>query len=224
MDIILAAKTAPEERILSDIQKAGISSVELFLSKKILDDVNGVIALCRKFPFKYVAHAPNDTLAVAPLKKLVKALDIRIVVSHDIFWEDEWKKIAAAFKGSKAKICIENIVSAVEPFRFIRRYGFGSCLDIEHLQFEIDGVFEEDFIGAIKLASHIHLTGYSSGSELWHTHIHHSPEHGRRMLDLIKKSGYKGMVVSEAKPSQQTYEEFSTLKSFFDSWAKGQRP
>ncbi len=222
MDIILAAKTAPEESILSDIQKAGISSVELFLSKKILDDVNGVISLCKKFPFRYAAHAPNDAIAIAPLKRLVKALDIRIVVSHDIFWEDEWKKIAQAFKKEKAKICIENIVSAVEPFRFMRRYGFGSCLDFEHIQFEIDGVFEEDFIAAVKLASHIHLTGYSSGSVLWHTHIHHDPQHGRRMLDLVKKAGYKGMVVSEAKPSLQTYDEFRELKKFFDSWAKGQ--
>jgi sugar phosphate isomerase/epimerase len=220
--IILAAKCAPDEKVLSDIQKSGIEAVELFLSDKILKDPEGVIKTCGRFSFKYAIHAPNDSLNISAMKKIVKALDAKIMIFHDIFWEDEWKKIISSLKTIKAKPCIENVLSAVEPYRFMRRYGYGACLDMEHIQFEVNGVFEEIIIGALKLASHVHLTGYSAGSKLWHTHIHHSPEHGNHMLDLIKISGYKGMVVSEAKQSLQTYDEFLALKKYFDAWQSRQ--
>ena len=94
----------------------------------------------------------------------------------------------------------------------------GRCLDMEHLQIECAGVYEEEFIPVIKQASHIHLTGYASGTGLWHTHIHHSPEHGLYMLNLLKKTGYSGFVVSEAKKSLQTYAEFEKLNDFYRKW------
>ena len=83
------------------------------------------------------------------------------------------------------------------------------------MQLECSGVFEEGFSQSFKQASHVHLTGYVYGSELWHTHIHHSPEHGLYMLNLLDEAGYKGFVVSEAKRSLQTYEEFKKLNDFF---------
>ena len=83
---------------------------------------------------------------------------------------------------------------------------------------ESAGVYEEVFIPTIKQASHIHLTGYTYGSQLWHTHIHHSPEHNLYILDMLKKTGYSGFVVSEAKCSLQTYEEFKKLFDFYKRW------
>jgi len=65
----------------------------------------------------------------------------------------------------------------------------GLCLDLEHLQIECAGFVEESFILFIKQAAHIHLTGYIYGSNLWHAHIHNSPEHGLYLLGLLKKAG-----------------------------------
>lgn len=84
------------------------------------------------------------------------------------------------------------------------------------------GVYEEEFLPVIRDASHIHLTGYIFGSKLWHTHLHHSPEHSLYMLDLIKRCRYSGFVVSEARASLQTYAEFKKLNDFFFKW-KGRK-
>ena len=73
----------------------------------------------------------------------------------------------------------------------------------------------------MKSASHIHMTGYIFGSELWHTHIHHSPKHSLYLLELLRKSGYSGFVVSEARTSFQTYQEFRELNKFYQDWEKG---
>ena len=83
---------------------------------------------------------------------------------------------------------------------------------------ECAGLHEEEFIPVIKQASHIHLTGYIYGSQLCHTHIHHSPEHNLQLLNLLKKAGYSGFVVSEAKNSLQKYSEFKRLNEFYQEW------
>ena len=216
MSILLAAKCAPDEKILAAVDKAGIEAVEIYTSKGILSDVKGVIKVCQKFPFKYAVHAPNDDFNPDKLLDFVSGINAELINFHDIFWEDEWLKIIKVFEGSGIKLCVENIKSINDCFRFERRYGFGRCLDMEHLQFEISGVFEEEFVAVLSKSFHIHLTGYFSGSTLWHTHIHHSPKHNKKMLELIRKSGYNGMVVSEAEVKFQTYNEFRDLKKYFD--------
>lgn len=216
----IAAKCAPVEKILSDIEKAGIKAVELYLSKDILGKVQNVIDTCKKYDFKYAVHAPNDDFNPSALCYLVKEIESGIVVFHDIFWEDEWKEIVEKFKGVQTKLCIENIAGVYEASKFIRRYGFGRCLDIEHVQFELSGIFEEEVLDVIKHSSHIHLSGYLSGTDLWHTHIHRSEEHGKYMFDLIEKAGYSRMVVSEARVSYQKYEEFKKLREFYEKWKK----
>ena len=221
--ITLAAKCAPERTILDTVKRSGISAVELFLSKKILSDFESAVAACGEHDFIYAAHAPNDDFNPGALAQFVSEIGAALVVFHDIYWEDEWKKIMKSFKKVNALLCVENVSSIINSSKFIRRYGAGRCLDLEHLQFEIMGVFEEEFINVMKDAKHIHLTGYSAGSTLWHTHINHAPEHGRYMLDLIAGSGYNGMVVSEARTELQTYDEFRALKDFFDDWLVGRR-
>jgi len=102
------------------------------------------------------------------------------------------------------------------------KFSFAVLADSAHADDEgkvhIDGIFEEELLNIIGESSHIHLTGYYAGSKLWHSHIHHSPEHGIYMLNLIKKAGYSGMVVSEAKVALQTYEEFKDLNDFYAKW------
>jgi hypothetical protein len=92
---------------------------------------------------------------------------------------------------------------------------------MEHIQIECAGYFEEGFVPFIKKAKHIHLTGYTYGSQLWHTHIHQSPEHNIHTLNLLKKMGYSGFVISEAKTSLQTLSEFKNLNEFIQKWQNG---
>lgn len=217
-NIIIAAKCAPDKKIMSDIEEANLEIVELYLSKAIMSNLKKIIKLCRDFSFRYAVHAPKDYHNPNKLAELVKAIRGEIVIFHNIYWEDEWRDIIKAFKDIKAKLCIENTFSVHEPVKFFRRYGLGSCLDLEHLQMECAGVYEEEFLRVIKQASHIHLTGYVYNSDLWHTHLHHSPKHSLYMLHLLKKAGYSGFVVSEAKSSLQTYLEFRKLNDFYQKW------
>lgn len=214
----LAVKCAPERKIFSDVQKAGIQAVELFLSSKYISRWQDAVSLCRDFAFRYCLHAPNDTYAPEVLADLAKATKAEVVVFHDIFWEDEWGKMIDCFSGSSSKLCIENTRSIHEPLKFMRRYSMSRCLDLEHLQMECSGVYEGEVLIVMQQASHVHLTGYVWPSRLWHTHIHHSPRHNRYMLNLLSEAGYSGLVVSEAKTSLQTYDEFRKLNDFFQRW------
>ena len=216
--ILFAAKCAPQSSIFRDIEKAGIEAVELFLSGEELDDLYNTVQTCKAFPFRYAVHAPNSGFLTDKLAKLSGDIRAEIAVFQNIYWEDEWQDIITMFNGIETKLCIENIYSIHESSKFMRRYGFSSCLDLEHLQIECAGVFEEEFMRFMKHASHIHLTGYIFGSSLWHTHIHQSVEHCLYMLNLLKKSSYSGMVVSEARVALQTYDEFKKLHDFYQLW------
>ncbi len=218
MSIILAAKSAPQKSIFDAIQKAGIGAVELYLSGEIMHkNRKNIISLCKKYDFSYAVHAPNDECDPESLAEIVQNLKAKIVIFHNIFWEDEWTRIAKVFGKVPAQVCVENVSSILDAVKYIRRFGFSRCLDLEHLQFEIGGIYEEEFIRVIKESLHLHATGYFFGSEKWHTHLHHSKRQSHRLLKLIKQSGYSGMVVSEAKSSLQTYDEFSAVYSFFKS-------
>lgn len=219
-NIIIAAKCKPKENLFIDIKRAGLEAVELYLSEEVLTNVKRIIELCGRFPFKYAIHAPNDSCNLHKLAELTQAISPKAVVFHNIYWEDEWKLIVKNFKNIQARLCIENTYSIHEPLKFMRRYGMGRCLDLEHLQMECCGIYEEEFIKLIKQTSHIHLTGYIYGSRLWHTHIHHSPRHNLYLLDLLKRAGYSGFVVSEAKVSLQAYAEFRKLSNFYRRWRK----
>ncbi len=217
--MIITAKSEPSEDYFLIIEKAGLRAVELFLSGIILKDVKRLIKLCKRFGFRYAVHAPNDNSDFSRLAELVSAIGAGVVVFHNIYWDNEWEKIAKIFSGVNAKLCIENTCSVHEPLKFMRKFGMGRCLDLEHLQLECCGIFEEEFARAIKQASHIHLTGYKYGSSLWHTHIHQSPGHSLYFLNLLRDCGYTGLVVSEAKISLQTYDEFAKLNNFYKKWA-----
>ena len=118
------------------------------------------------------------------------------------------------------KVCVENITTVLEPLKFIRRLGFKGCLDIKHLQMECAGVIESELLPIIQQAAHIHLSCYFFSSNLWHTHIHYSPQHNTDFMNLIKYSTYTGFIVSEAKTLLQTLSEFENLNKFFQKWER----
>ncbi len=222
-DIVIAGKCTPEEQLLSYAHESGLPAVELYTTSEMMSDINNIAEVCAKFPLRYAIHAPNTGCDPARLAEFTQAIGAELVVTHDIYWEDEWFEIEKIFRELPIKICVENTYSIHEPAKFMRRFGFGRCLDLEHLQMECAGIFEEEFVRFIKQADHIHLTGYINDSQLWHSHLHHSPEQSTYFLDLIRSTGYTGLVVSEARQSYQTLDEFRDLNAFFNNWKDGSR-
>ncbi|MDD4004601.1 MAG: TIM barrel protein [Elusimicrobiaceae bacterium] len=216
-DFTLAAKCRPNALLFDRVAQAGINGMELYLSSSIIERPKEIVRLCSRFSFKYAVHAPNDCHAPKTVRDIAAAIGAPVCVYHDIFWEDEWRETIAAFEGSGVKICVENIMGIHEPAKFERRYQTGRCLDLEHLQMECGGVYEDEFIPWIRQASHIHLTGYSAGSSLWHTHLHFDPHHSAYLLSLIEKAGYSGLVVSEARVATQSEQDFRDLADFFNN-------
>ena len=221
--MILAIKTAPNKTTLENARRAGLEAVELYLSRAILKNLPEIIAICRDFSFRYALHAPDDEYDPGKLHELACAVNSGVVVFHNIYWEDEWERIVKAFGSSPVKLCIENTHSVHEPVKFMRRYGMGRCVDLEHLQMECGGVYEEGFLPLFRQACHIHMTGYRPGRPLWHTHLYRSARHNQFLLRLIAQAGYRGLVVSEADLPFQTYDEFCKVKDFFLKFQKSMR-
>lgn len=220
-EMTFAAKCAPDEATLLDIEKAGFTAVELYTNHIRIQDIDKIIQECKKFSFRYAVHAPTDGYEPDKLAELVEAINAEVVVFHDIYWFDEWKYIAKVFENINTKVCVENIFAAHEPLKLMRRFGLKRCLDMEHLQIQCAGFYEDEFLPIMLQASHIHLTGYIYGSDLWHTHIHYSPEQSVYILNLLRNVGYSGMVVSEARTSLQTLSEFENLNHFYQKWKNG---
>lgn len=218
--MVVAAKCAPVEEILVNVEKAGITAAELYTNIKWLHDIDKVKRVCKKFPFRYAIHAPLDGYEPDLLAEMAVDLKAEVVVFHDIYWDNEWEYIYNVFKNMNIKVCVENITTVLEPLKFIRRFGFKRCLDIEHLQMECAGVMEGELLPIIQQVAHIHLSGYFFGSNLWHTPIHYSPQHNIGFMNLIKSAGYTGFIVSEAKTALQTLSEFENLNKFFQKWEK----
>lgn len=217
-DIILAAKCAPVESVLDAVVEAGLTAAEIYTNNSWLKKIDEVISTCEQYPLRYALHAPANGYEPDRLADLAEHMKAEVVVFHNIYWEDEWGYIIKRFKPLQSKLCMENIYSAIEPVKYIRRFGLGRCLDLEHLMLEVNGIFEEPFFELIKESSHIHMTGYVFGSASWHTPIHHAPEQSIYFLNLLKKAGYSGFVVSEAKEPYQTKNEFKALYDFFKNW------
>lgn len=112
--LIIAAKCPPDESILSDIHRAEIKAVEIYLNKKWIEQISKIISNCKKFPLLYSLHAPTDMFCPNEIAQVAKELDAKNVVFHDIFWEDEWRKIMEVFTDAHLKICVENIATTVD--------------------------------------------------------------------------------------------------------------
>jgi hypothetical protein len=85
---------------------------------------------------------------------------------------------------------------------------------------ETNGIVEEFLPALIHQTGHVHLTGYTLGSNNWHTPIHYAKEQSQFILDYLKKEQYVGVVTSEAAVSYQTEQEIIRLVDFFNSWQK----
>ncbi len=219
--MILAAKCAPQRSVLDLVVEAGIEAVEIYTDNNWLGRVDEVVEVCRSYPLRYAIHAPSDGYEPDLIVDLTEGTGAEVVVFHNIYWEDEWEYMLKRLKPLSCRVCMENISSAVEPIRYMRRFGIERCLDLEHLILEVNGIFEESFIPLLKQTTHIHMTGYTFGSQDWHTPIHHAPQQSIYLLDLLKKTGYSGFVVSEARKAYQTLEEFKRLYNFFQGWKEG---
>lgn len=216
----LALKCAAEERFLDLAAEAGAEAVELYTDARLAGKLDATVALCRRYPFAWAVHAPVDGSAVEAAVSLADALSASAVVLHCVYWEDEWPVIARLFRGRERMVCVENLGPSVLQYPVLRRYGFRRCLDLEHLILEVDGIPEDFLHTLLPQVGHVHMTGYTPGGEAWHTPVHHAPEQGRRLLDILLRGGYRGLVVSEAAVRHQTAAEFRATVAFFDGWRR----
>jgi len=216
--ITLAAKCAPEASILDSVVEAGISAVELYTNSAWLEKIDSIVRTCEDYPLRYAVHAPPEGYEPDRITDLSERLGAEVCVFHNIYWEDEWEYITKNFKRLKCKVCVENMASAIEQNKYMRRFGVGRCLDLEHLIMEVNGIFDGPFLNIIRNSIHVHMTGYTLGVDDWHTHIHEYPEQSIRLLNLLREGGYSGFVVSEARESGQTLEKFRELRNFFEDW------
>jgi len=219
--ITLAAKCAPKESILEAVAEAGLTAVELYLDNAWLHEIDQLVKICKKYSHRYAIHAPTEGYEPDLLIALAEQIQPEVMVFHDIYWEDEWAYLIEKLKPLRCKLCLENVMTAVDTFKYMRRFGVKMCLDLEHLVLEVCGIFEEAFINIIRLSQHVHMSGYVWGSQAWHTHLHHAPKQSAYLLNLLRKAGYSGLVVSEARESYQTTDEFKALYNFFQDWENG---
>lgn len=214
----LAVKCLPSYKMFRIIEDVGINAVEVYIDADHLKKQE-VVHICKNFNFEYALHAPNDTFAVEDVFKLAKLINAKLVVTHDLFWEDEWSSIIKTANSSGIPLAIENVDGMYSFQKVIRRYGAKRCLDFEHLIFQT-GMLSPTIFALLKRAIsetiHVHLTGYESGNGKYHTHFYEAPEQTKNILNFLVNSGYNGMVVSEAMVEYQTKEHFKKLKAFYD--------
>ena len=107
--IKLGVKCAPDEKIFNDIEKAGIKFVELFTSEEILRGLKKNVQICKKYNFNYIVHAPNLYFNAETIVEFAKTVNARIIVMHNILWEDEWQDfLNVHLKNSNIMLVVEN--------------------------------------------------------------------------------------------------------------------
>ena len=211
----LAAKCLPDPKILERIESAKINAVELYTDAECMKKVD-IVSICDDFPFSYVVHAPNDIVAPKETFELAQAIEANVVVTHDIYWEDEWPEVVKVALDTGISLAIENIDGLFSFEKVLLRYGVKRCLDFEHAVFLMRGFYPDGLKKVIPKTIHVHLSGYEYGNQKYHTHFYESPEHAFKVLGFLESNGYNGMVVSEASIEYQQAEHFKKLKDFFD--------
>lgn len=210
----IAAKCAPVPRQLEMILAAGLTAVEIYTNHQLLQDPGAIISVCKQFPLRYAFHAPHDDFEPQRLADLAVGLAAEAAVVHPVYLEDEWPVLVKAFAATSCPLCVENTLASTPIIPLVRRFGVRRCIDFEHATMECAGVYVEAMLPFMRQAGHIHMTGYTWGSQDWHTHMHHAPEQSRTWLAALRSVGYTGLIVSEAKVEQQTPEEFRALARF----------
>lgn len=210
----LAAKSVPTYDIFSILESVGIKAVEVYTDTIQLNRAD-IIDVCSDFNFDYVIHAPNDIYAPEKTFNLAKSIKAKLVVTHDIYWEDEWPELIKYSTDSGIPIAIENVDGTSTFQKIMRRYHLKRCLDFEHIIYQMGGFASNVLKNVLPETVHIHLTGYEHGNGKHHTHFFEAIEQSTNILSFLKNCGYNGMVVSEALPEYQTREQFQKLFDFF---------
>ncbi|MBU4501968.1 MAG: sugar phosphate isomerase/epimerase [Nanoarchaeota archaeon] len=216
----LAVKCLPSYETFRIIEDVDINAVEIYMDSAHLEKQE-IVTICRDFNFEYAIHAPNDVFAIEETFKFARSINAKLVVTHDLFWEDEWLGIVKISKDSGIPLAIENVDGMLLFQKVIRRYRVKRCIDFEHLILQTNGLSPAIFTllkGPLSDTIHVHLTGYERGSRKHHTHFYDAPEQTKTILSFLVDSDYNGMVVSEAMVEYQTKEHFKKLKDFYDKF------
>lgn len=212
----LAVKCLPTHEMLKIIEQVKIPCVEVFTNAEQIDKQE-ITDICKEYNFEYALHSPNDIYAPEETFKLAKKINAKIVVTHAVYWEDEWPEVIAQSEKYKIPLAIENVDGMIRFQKVFMRYkNVCRCLDFEHLLFQLGcfnpGVLRPHFSNV----KHVHLTGFEKNKMKHHTHFYEATEQSYEILKFLKEEKYDGFIVSEAKVEYQTKKRFEKLKDFYD--------
>lgn len=202
----LAAKSAPTYDTFSILEGVGIKVVEIYIDEFQLSR-SDIIDLCHDFYFDYVIHAINDIYAPEKTFNIAKSIKAKLVVTHDIYWEDGWPELIQHSTESGIPLVIENVDGTSIYQKILCRYNLKRCLDFEHLIYQMGG-FAPDVLSNVVIDTvHVHLTGYEHGNGKHHTHFYEAAKQSIEIISFLTNCGYNDMVVSEALLEYQTREQ-----------------
>ncbi len=214
---------------------AGFRYAEFWLSSDLLQDVEQIIKIAKKYPCEYVPHFPNkknDAQSVKQAVKLYRELDCHAMVIHQPMfdaWENEF-----ASREPAIRLAIENHQLNEKEFWNWADNNPGLNLDVEHLwkftlkDAPLDRVLKmlDKFLDrhANKLY-HVHLPGYVPG-EQEHRPMYCNREFVFGVWDLLEKANYRGLIVSEVNAEYQTEQDLRMDALLFERWwlSRGYKP
>jgi sugar phosphate isomerase/epimerase len=223
-----ATRAFPLAKRLGNAYQSGFRYVELSLTAKLVDDWRQIAATADSFDLRYELHFPNRApLTHKQLKRIAKLychLDCQVMVIHQPMFRLYSKDMADLVPG--LCLAVENHHLNPKSFWQWAETHQWLTLDVEHLwKHTLNQAPLPDLLEALKkfLKKHgsqlrrVHLPGYEPGG--WeHQPASFNPEMARKVLTALSKIDYRGLVVSEARPSMQKLKYLKNDVAMYQSW------
>jgi len=218
-------KTAIEMELLSIVKEVGFRQVEIYTSKKMLNDSS--VDILKRFDFEYILHSPVDYFDDTVIDFAIRIGSKIIVIHYNPETTKDFKKLIRRARNYGIQLCVENAPdrtntlyrTPVAPEEFLKlKEEFPEiklCLDVEHamqskLFPRMIKVLGKENIG------YVHVTGYPPTP-------HSPPFLNRSMFEIelreLKSVGYDGIVTAEMDVQYQVEEIFRKLKEFLKEFS-----
>ncbi len=223
----IATKFVPEPRDFFRAWSAGFRYAEFWLSTDLLQNVDRIIKIAKKYPCEYVPHFPNkknDAQSVKQAVKLYRELGCRSMVIHQPMFDAWYDEFVA--RDRSIRLAVENHQLSEKEFWHWAESNPGLNLDVEHLwKFTMKDAPLERLLKMLdkflqryadKLY-HVHLPGYVPG-EQEHRPMYCNREFVFGVWDLLDQVNYRGLIVSEVNAEYQTDQDLKMDMLLFERW------
>lgn len=224
-----ATKFLPGPEAFAVAFQAGFRSAEFWLDAHVLRSWRSVATLARQYPFHYALHFPNrgrlSTETLEHAVSLYRGLDCGTIVIHQPMFDKYAAELLAI--DAALDLAVENHDLAEPQFQRWAEDNPGLTLDVEHLwKYTLRDCSLKDLLAAVdrfltrygdKLR-HVHLPGYRVGGKE-HRPAHYAPQLAAGVLSLLANSGFRGLIVSEARQSYQNPYDLRQDVRMFEAWS-----